>query len=445
MGTSAYQSWGGYPQISQQGITLGWRQQEIPAPLPNTASLLPFGNGRSYGDVCLNRGGTVLATRALNRFIRFDHDTGVLRCEAGVLLAEILELAVPLGWFLPVSPGTQYVTVGGAVANDVHGKNHHRAGTFGQHVRAFELLRSDGTRHLCADGNGKNLFAATIGGLGLTGLITWVELQLRPISSPLLDEESIKFANLDEFFRLSDYSDEHFEYTVAWIDCLAKGDALGRGLFARANHATSASSNTKINVKKSQKSGPKLGLPFTPPISLVNKFSLKLFNALWYARQQQRRKQRTVHYRPFFYPLDAIANWNRMYGQRGMLQYQCVLPGDEGRVMLRDMLKSIAASGHGSFLAVLKMFGDSKSPGLLSFPRAGVTLALDFPNQPDVFRLLTRLDDMTREVNGAVYPAKDARMSSESFQAYFPGWKKFSDFIDPEFSSSFWRRVTAEL
>ncbi len=447
MSSSRYRSWGGYPKFEQPATALSWRQQDLPDPLDQTESILPFGNGRSYGDVCLNRGGTVVSTRALNRFIRFDRDTGVLRCESGVLLAEILELAVPAGWFLPVSPGTRFVTIGGVLANDVHGKNHHRAGTFGMHVRSFELLRSDGTRYLCVAGAGDNqeLFAATIGGLGLTGLITWVELQLRPVAGPMLKEESIKFANLDEFFRLSDYSDEHFEYTVAWVDCLARGDSLGRGLFARANHAQGIDALAVGPERSLKDSGPGLGLPFTPPFSLVNKLSLKVFNALWYGKQQQRRVERKVHYRPFFYPLDSIANWNRMYGPRGMLQYQCVLPGDEGRAMLSEMLKAIAASGQGSFLAVLKMFGSARSPGMLSFPREGVTLALDFPNQPDVFRLLNRLDEMTLEVSGAVYPAKDARMSSESFQSYFPAWQNFSAHVDPGFSSSFWRRVTAEL
>jgi FAD/FMN-containing dehydrogenase len=261
----------------------------------------------------------------------------------------------------------------------------------------------------------------------------------------MLTEESIKFSNIKEFFRISDQSDKDYEYTVAWIDCLAMGDALGRGLFSRANHQDGASERAKIPARYGKEDGPGPGLPFTPPFSLVNKFSLTAFNALWYGKQRQRHVHRQVHYRPFFYPLDSISNWNRMYGPKGMLQYQCVLPGEDGREMLSDMLRSIAASGQGSFLAVVKIFGDQQSPGMLSFPRSGVTLALDFPNRPEVFRLLTRLDEMTAEVSGAVYPAKDARMSSESFQAYYPMWEKFSRFIDPEFSSSFWRRVTAEL
>jgi FAD/FMN-containing dehydrogenase len=439
MADSNYTSWGRFPQVNQQGAPLAWRSDELPAPLGDGRSVLPFGNGRSYGDVCLNRGGTVFDTRALNRFIRFDADTGVLRCESGVLLSEILRLIVPRGWFLPVSPGTRYVTIGGALANDVHGKNHHQAGTFGCHVTALELLRSDGSRQVCTPDENQDLFRATVGGLGLTGLITWVELQLRPIDGPLIKEESLKFANLDEFFRVSELSDGNFEYTVAWVDCVSRGDSLGRGLFGRGNH----DSGTYTGRKRGEK--PRVSIPFDPPFSLVNQWSLKAFNSLYYARQRERKKVRTIHYQSFFYPLDAIGNWNRIYGPKGMIQYQCVLPGDDGRVALHNMLQTIANSGNGSFLAVLKIFGDKPSPGMLSFPRPGVTLALDFPNKPEVFRLLDRLDDMTREVGGAVYPAKDARMSAESFKAYFPGWEDFSEFVDPAFSSSFWRRVGGEV
>ncbi|MDP6437348.1 MAG: FAD-binding oxidoreductase [Gammaproteobacteria bacterium] len=435
---SLYTSWGRFPQIAQQGRRLEWRGDTLPEPLAGTNSLLPYGNGRSYGDVCLNRGGTVIDTRSLNRFISFDAETGVLRCESGVLLSQILELCVPNGWFLPVSPGTRYVTIGGALANDVHGKNHHKAGTLGCYVRALELLRSDGSRQVCTPEENTELFAATIGGLGLTGLVTWVEIALRQIDGPLLQEESIKFANLQEFFRLSELSDTDYEFTVAWIDCIAKGASLGRGLFSRANHTDGRSKADGADR------GPRVSVPFQPPFSLINRLSLKAFNAFWYNRQRRKQQTRTVHYRPFFYPLDAIGDWNRIYGPRGMLQYQCVLPGEDGRDVLRKMLSDIASKGNGSFLVVLKIFGDRESPGMLSFPRPGVTLALDFANSPEVFRLLDRLDAMTREVGGAVYPAKDARMSAESFQSYFPRWEEFAGFIDPAFSSSFWRRVTGD-
>lgn len=436
MGQQRYGSWGRYPLIRQQGCVLPWRSDPLPEPLPGTASLLPYGAGRSYGDVCLNRGGTVVATDQLNHFIEFDTESGLLRCESGVRLQTLLELIVPAGWFLSVAPGTALATVGGAVANDVHGKNHHQAGTFGRHVRAFELARSDGSRCVCSPTAEPELFAATIGGLGLTGLVTWVELQLREVGGPLLDEESIKFAQVDEFFRMSDSSADDFEYTVAWVDCLARGAALGRGLFARANH--SATPARPVSGK------PRFSVPFTPPFSLVNKLTLRPFNALWYARQRAKRVRRTVPYRNYFFPLDSIGHWNRMYGPKGMLQYQCVLPGDDGRNALKKMLGAIARSGQGSFLAVVKDFGALESPGMLSFPRPGVTLALDFPMGKQVMPLLNSLDAMTLEVGGAVYPAKDARMSGATFRAGFPAWEDFARFIDPAFSSSFWRRVAGD-
>lgn len=438
MAGKEYISWGGFPRIEQQGRALAWRSDALPD-MDAEVSVLPFGNGRSYGDVCLNRGGVVLDTRGLDRFIAFDPLTGVLRCEAGLLLADVLKLVVPEGWILPVMPGTRYATIGGALANDVHGKNHQHAGTFGCHVTALELLRSDGSRMVCTSGQNADWFGATIGGLGLTGLVTWVELQLRRIGGPLVSEESIKFANLDEFFALSDTSDERYEYTVAWVDCVSRGDALGRGLFARANHLDQPS------TRHSAAPRPRASVPLQMPVSLVNRWSLKAFNAAYYARQQSKHRVRTLHYQSFFFPLDFIGNWNRIYGPGGMVQYQCVLPGGDGRDAMREMLRTIARTGNGSFLAVLKVFGSRLSPGMLSFPRAGVTLALDFPAEPSVFRLLDRLDDITREAGGAVYPAKDARMSAESFQSYFPAWQEFAGFVDPAFSSSFWRRVSGEL
>jgi len=422
-----------------QHLVMRSREAELPLPADASMPLLPYGMGRSYGDSCLNNGGVLLDNSSLNHFISFDDETGILSCESGVSLADILSLVVPRGWFLPVTPGTRFVSVGGAIANDVHGKNHHRAGTFGCYVRSFELLRSDGSRLQCSSESNSDLYAATIGGLGLTGMITRAEIQLKPIVNPYLQEETLRFNSLDEFFLLNRDSESNYEYTVAWIDCVAKGSSLGRGAFYRANHHGSASPQQRPAAPKST-----ITFPFTPPLSMVNKLTLKAFNSAYF-RMQPGRRSRTVHYRPFFYPLDSILHWNRIYGPKGMLQYQCVVPEEEGKEVFRDMLQSISDSGSGSFLAVLKMFGDKPSPGMLSFPRPGITLALDFPNSPATFKLLDRLDAMTAEVGGRVYPAKDARMSSESFQAYYPEWEAFSEFIDPRFSSGFWRRVTGAV
>lgn len=430
-----YQSWGRIDFGPQTGVRFDQRLAPLPKPEPDK-TVLPYGNGRSYGDSCLNTGGVLIDCGGLDRFISFDGDSGVLRCEAGVLLADILDVAVPRGWFLPVSPGTRLVTVGGAIANDVHGKNHHRAGTFGSHVRCFELLRSNGERLLCSPGENREYFRATIGGLGLTGLATWAEIQLKPIATAYIDQETIRFHNLAEFFRLSQESDGEFEYTVAWIDCLAKGASLGRGLFVRGNHAAAVASAAPKAPRAN------LSVPFAPPLSLVNGLSLRAFNAVYFRKQRGDHATRQVHYRPFFYPLDAIANWNRIYGPKGFYQYQCVLPPARGEAGMGEILQKIAAAGMGSFLAVLKIFGDRPSPGLMSFPRAGVTLALDFPNSGGKVRgLLDRLDGITGEYGGAVYPAKDAHMSPELFRQAYPGLDEFAKCVDPAFSSSFWRRV----
>ncbi|WP_115562903.1 FAD-binding oxidoreductase [Xanthomonas arboricola] len=431
---AAGQSWGRYPRADQTLIPINDRAASLPA---FDGSALPRGNGRSYGDSCLNPDGALLCARGLDRFIAFDPATGVLYCEAGVTLADIIELALPQGWFLPVTPGTRYVTVAGAIANDVHGKNHHRTGNFGHHVRAFELLRSDGERRLCTPHNADGWFAATVGGLGLTGLITWAEIQLRRVTSPALETENIRFGSLDEFFALSAESADSHEYSVAWIDCLASGKARGRGHFTRADHCTG------LAQERPKSPGKSLSMPITPPMSLVNKVSLRPFNTLYYWRQPARRKRAVSHLLPFFYPLDGIRDWNRMYGPAGFLQYQCVLPPNASRDGVDALLAEIARSGSGSFLAVLKEFGNTPSLGMLSFPRPGTTLALDFPNTgPAVLKLLERLDRIVDEAGGALYPAKDARMTAHSFQSAYGRWREFGGYLDPRFSSGFWRRVT---
>jgi FAD/FMN-containing dehydrogenase len=405
------------------------------APLPRClpGSMLAYGNGRSYGDVCLNDGGTLLQTRTLDRFIDFDPATGVLECEAGVLVSEIIDLVLPQGWFPPVTPGTALVTVGGAIANDVHGKNHHRAGCFSHHLLEFELCRSDGVM-TCSLRENRGWFDATVGGLGLTGLIRRAKLQLRRVPGPWMRGDSRQFAALSEFFELSTAADKDYEYTVAWIDCAAKGAALGRGVFVRGNHAAGFAPEPRRGAWR---------VPLTPPISLINGLSLRAFNQLYFHRPGAREIDGLWHYRPFLYPLDSILEWNRIYGPDGFFQYQCVLPPAAAQASLQEMLLRVSRSGVGSFLAVLKNFGGRESLGLMSFARPGTTLALDFPNRGGpTLRLLESLDEITRSAGGAVYPAKDARMSAASFQQYFPAWQRFSEFVDPHFSSSFWRRVT---
>ena len=422
-------SWGRWPRVQHSaGIALTDRFKTA---LPDTPySVLPHGNGRSYGDVCLNQDGALLLTRTLDRFISFDPTTGILQCESGVLLSEIIDLVLPHGWFPPVTPGTALITVGGAIANDVHGKNHHRAGSFSAHLHSFDLLRSDGTRLTCSATENVPWFRATVGGLGLTGLISRAKLQMRRVPGPWFYGDSQRFSRLSEFFQLSKESDADYEYTVAWIDCLD----LGRGIFMRGNHAPGSGR---------EPAPASMRMPLTPPVSLVNGLSLRLFNKLYYRRPAAEQIEAHWHFRPFLYPLDGVLNWNRIYGPRGFFQYQCVVPPENAQGSMQEILQRISRSGVGSFLTVLKNFGSAESAGLLSFPRPGTTLAIDFPNHGEVtLKLLDSLDEVTLAAGGAVYPAKDARMSAASFQRYFPAWKTFSEYIDPKFSSSFWRRVT---
>ena len=429
-------SWGRYPKTRSFLQPMYWSCDRLPAPIGGK-KMLPYGMGRSYGDCCLNEDGTLISTTGMNHILAFDPEAGVIRCEAGTTLDEVLKFIVPRGWFPPTTPGTRYITIGGAVANDVHGKNHHLAGTFGRHVRRFELLRSDGRRMICSPQENPEWFAATIGGIGLTGLITWVEFSLRKIASAMIDMETIKFKNLDDFFKISAESDKNFEHTVAWVDCLAQGDILGRGIFMRGNHAP-ASAGPLIAHQP-----PKLGVPLDFPAVALNTLSVKIFNALYYGRVEEDTSRLVLHYGPFFYPLDSINYWNRIYGRRGFFQYQFVVPFSADAAAIREIFERIARSGQGSFLAVLKTLGNLKSPGMMSFPSPGITLALDFPNHgARTLELFDELDRVVMAAGGRFYPAKDARMSSECYLKSYPQWKAFSEFIDPAFSSSFWRRVT---
>lgn len=430
-------SFGNFPKIKNQRIIdLYWRD-EIISFQTFGQTILPHGQGRSYGDSCLNENGILISTQHLNRFIIFDTNKGILECEAGITLSEILELIVPHGWFLPVLPGTKFVSVGGAIANDIHGKNHHLAGTFGNHVLNFQLLRSDGEKYICSSHENPELFHTTIGGLGLTGLILSATLQLKPFTSTLLETEYIKFKNLEEFFTISQQSENHFEYIVAWLDCVSGEKNLGRGIFMRANTFY----RERVEDRKPKKK-PRLAIPFYFPSFTLNHYSIKAFNNFYYHNKSKKIGIQLVPYEAFFFPLDSIQNWNRIYGKNGFLQYQCVIP-HKYVSHIKEILKAIVANGHGSFLSVLKTFGDRSSKGMLSFPIKGVTLALDFSYRgEETLTLLNRLDDIVMACGGRVYPAKDARMSASAFKTFFPNWDEFSNWIDPKFSSSFWRRVT---
>lgn len=431
---AAGKSWGRYPSARQKIVAFGDRT----APLPGfEGSALPHGNGRSYGDSCLNDGGTLLHTARLDRYVSFDARSGIIECEAGVLLADLIARALPLGWFPAVTPGTKYVSIGGAIANDVHGKNQVSAGSFGEHVLGLELLRSDGERIHCSPTENPSWFAATLGGLGLTGMVTRATLQLRPVAGPWIDAQEQRFGSLADFYRLSAANSD--EYSVAWVDCLAEGKQRGRGVFSSGNHSANAGAAAAATANGARGN---VSLPFTPPFSLVNPISLRLFNHFHYHRSPVGAARHQSHYDAFFYPLDAIGDWNRMYGPRGFLQYQCVVPPADAEAAIAEILDRIAANGAGSFLAVLKNFGSRRSAGMLSFPRPGTTLALDFPNRGEAtLHLLSELDKVVLAAGGAVYPAKDARMPAEVFAASFPRLAEFRAFLDPRFSSGLWRRV----
>ncbi|SMF78039.1 FAD-binding oxidoreductase [Pseudobacteriovorax antillogorgiicola] len=427
---SQFLSWGRYfPHKPSQIRPIAWRDEFTW--LGVEPHCLAYGLGRSYGDSCLNHHGVLIPTRGLNRLIAWDDETNILRCEAGVSLGEVLEFAVPRGSFLPVSPGTKFVTVGGAIANDIHGKNHHSAGTFGRYVKAFGLLRSNGEELVCSPASNADLYRATIGGLGLTGLITWADIQLK-YASPVMAVENVPFEGLDEFFNLCE-SSEHYEYTVAWMDCIDAWNRWGRGIFMRANHSPDELPN--------QSRKPSLSVPFSLPSFVLNRYSCKAFNEAYYYANSLKQGTSLKPYEPYFYPLDMVHHWNRIYGSRGFFQYQLVVPLSE-KEAFAEIFNVIAKSGLASFLVVLKKFGNLSSPGMMSFPMEGYTLTLDFSHRPGSTKAtLKRLTDIVNEAHGRLYPAKDSVMTPEDFERYYPQWRQFSEYKDPKFSSSFWRRV----
>jgi L-gulonolactone oxidase len=399
------------------------------------ASILAVGLQRSYGDSALNSDGGLISMVGLNRFIALDVAGKKLKAEAGITLGDLLKGIVPHGLFVPVTPGTRFVTLGGAIANDVHGKNHHRAGTIGRYVTKIGLLRGDGSRVEIGPDINNDLFAATIGGLGLTGIIEWAELGLTAIESSQLDVEIVPYGNLSEFWQLAAESSETHEHTVAWIDYSAKGPNFGRGIFSRANW--SRKGDLVPHDDRQQ-----LAVPIEAPSGLLNGATINLFNRFYYASQKRKAGVQRQHYAPFFYPLDSILDWNRLYGRRGFWQYQCVVPRQTMKDGIEAIVNEITHSGQGAFLGVLKTCGSLQSPGLLSFPMDGATLALDFQNcGAPTLRLFSRLDALVREANGRLYAAKDGRIPKDMWLAGYPNLERFVPHVDPAFASDFWRRV----
>lgn len=439
--TKKISGWGRYPVQSCE-LERPERYSDL---VPAASSVIARGQGRSYGDASLNENGRVILTERINRFLELNLSTGILRAEAGVTLAEILDVTVPKGWFLPVTPGTKFVSLGGCVAADVHGKNHHHEGSFGEHVLSIELILADGSHITCSATEHQDTFWATVGGMGLTGIIGEVTLQLIPIQSAYVKVQHHQAQNLEQLFQQLQDPAIDDRYTVAWIDCLSTGASLGRGVVMCGHHATAADLPADA-APFSIKQKPKRSIPFDLPSWALNPFSIGTFNALYYRREGSKQAPFLSSYDSFFYPLDAINDWNRLYGKQGFVQYQCVIPNQTAFEGIKSLLTILSISRRSSFLAVLKRFG-AQGSGMLSFPMAGYTLALDLPvRDTELFSMLDQLDQIVIQHGGRVYLAKDARLSAESFQAMYPRyhkWLQVKNTIDPDsrFSSSLSRRL----
>ncbi|HVS83654.1 MAG TPA: FAD-binding oxidoreductase [Pyrinomonadaceae bacterium] len=434
--------WGRYPKANALTITSDNPDQVVRSAAD---SLIARGQGRSYGDAAMLSQGLVMLTASLSRHWSFDRAKGLLTAEAGTTLAEILNSSATVGWFPSVVPGTKYVSLGGAVAADIHGKNHHRDGSFGAHVRELEIILADGERARCSPESRPELFWATIGGMGLTGIITEVTFDLIPVESPYVIVRHSKAVDLNAALALCDSEATDDQYTVAWLDCAARPRTLGRGVFMSGHHASVNELPEKLRHARIRKHREhKLRSDF--PGWLLNSFTVGAFNQMYYQLQGSRSAPFACDYESFFFPLDRIANWNRMYGKRGFVQYQCVLPLSEAEKGLELLLAELARSERSSYLAVLKRFGPQGN-GLLSFPMEGYTLTMDFPvSDAALFPFLDRLDRIVLEHEGRVYLAKDARLRPEVFSHMYPRldeWLLFKSKIDPNnrFDSDLARRL----
>lgn len=405
-------SWGNYPVINNTVITFD-NAVDLRNTLKSEVQYIAHGNGRSYGDSALFE--NIIHVRPYNYFRNFDESNGIIQCQAGVLLSEMLEFIVPRGYFLTVTPGTKYITLGGAIASDVHGKNHHVTGAFSSCIVEFNMMLNNGDMVCCSPSGNSELFHATCGGMGLTGIILDAKIRLKKIQSSRIEQTTIKAGNLKETFEAFE-AYKHYTYSVAWIDCLASGTDTGRSLLVAGEHMNdgvfSYDNNTKLTV------------PANFPSFTLNRYSIRVFNMLYYNRILRQHSGSHVDINSFFYPLDAIGQWNRIYGKNGFTQYQFVLPMESSYEGLRKILNAIAASGKGSFLAVLKLFGKGNE-NWLSFPMEGYTLALDFKIEPGLFGLLDRLDNIVTHHGGRIYLAKDARVGKRVFESGYPKIEQF--------------------
>jgi decaprenylphospho-beta-D-ribofuranose 2-oxidase len=416
-------NWGNYPVMESDEKTFTFSDQ-LQQLIGGSTHFIPRGNGRCYGDASLSE--NTISTLKFDKVISFDTLNGVFECESGLTLDKILEVIVPKGWFLPVTPGTKFITVGGAVGSDVHGKNHHVDGSFSNHIIEMELVLADGSVVLCSPQQNADLFEATCGGMGLTGLVSRVKFRLKKIETSYIKQKQIKASNLEEILRLFDEY-KHYTYSVAWIDCLKKGKHFGRSILILGEHATKEDLSDKQKQDPLKLPGKKqINFPINLPSWVLNSLTVKAFNFLYYAKNYKKEINNTVSYEPFFYPLDAINNWNRGYGKKGFVQYQFVLPL-QAKQGLIEILNRISDKGLGSFLAVLKVFG--KQDSMISFPTEGYTLALDFPVRDGLFEFLDELDKVVLSYGGRIYMSKDARMKPETLYAGYPRLEEFKRIV----------------
>ena len=412
--TQKVTNWGNFPVVEKE-IKSEDSVDRIKDFVRNNNEVIARGNGRCYGDASLSE--HIFSTKRLNKFISFDRLNGIIECESGVLLSQILEIIVPQGYFLYVTPGTKFISVGGAIASDVHGKNHHAEGCFSEFVEAFSLLNENSEVITCSRTENTDKFWATIGGMGLTGIILSAKFKLKNIETAYIRQESIKAQNLDEIFKLFEES-ESWTYNVAWIDCLQTGKNIGRSILMRGEHAFKHELPKKLQqnpLRLKQKFIPKV--PFYFPDFMLNKWSVRLFNYLYFNKQKRKEIKNFVDYETFFYPLDVVNDWNKIYGKNGFIQYQMVIPKAQGKEGMRKILDTIAKSGNGSFLAVLKLFGKENPLAYNAFPLEGYTLALDFKVNSKLTKLVADLDEIVEEFGGRIYLTKDS-MSKSSLTNY---------------------------
>ena len=403
----SFMSWGMYPKVKNTVFKFD-KKKTLRKIINEHDELIPCGNGRSYGDSALNS--NIIDVRSKDCFIDFNEETGLLHVQAGVLLSEILESFVPRGWFLKVTPGTKFITVGGAIASDIHGKNHHIEGCFSKCIKDFKIMLADGEVITCSKEVTADLFKATCGGQGLTGVILDAKIYLKKINSKYIDQTTIKTKNLEETFRaFEEYRDK--SYSVAWIDCLAKGNKIGKCLLMVGDFRDDGRLDYRANKQKS--------IPFNFPSFILNNWSVRAFNWLYYRKAKQKISEKIVDIDTFFYPLDAVKNWNRIYGKNGFIQYQFILPKESSYKGLEEVLTTISRSGKGSFLAVLKLYGEVND-NYLSFPMKGYSLALDFKIEKGLFDLLDKLDEIVVKYKGRIYLAKDVRVSKKTFEEGYP-------------------------